>query len=82
MMKPSINFSATYKSRFAYRNHEYVKILEEHKDICHYSKIQQEFRYYIKLHRLFHSWNGEGDFALLCKRNGLEFNEIAAYYYK
>ena len=45
-------------------------------------EFQQEFRYYIKLHRLFHSWNGEGDFALLCRKNGLEFNEIAAYYYK
>lgn len=45
-------------------------------------KIQQEFRYYSKLHRLFYSWNGKGDFALLCRKNGLEFNEIAAYYYK
>lgn len=45
-------------------------------------ETQQEFRYYIKLHRLFNSWDSEGDFALLCRRNGLEFNEIAAYYYK
>ncbi|MEY8393083.1 hypothetical protein AALA98_17400 [Lachnospiraceae bacterium 45-W7] len=44
--------------------------------------FQQEFQYYVKLHRLFYSWDGEGDFALLCRRNGLEFNEIAAYYYK
>ena len=45
-------------------------------------EIQQNFRYYIKLHRLFNSWNGEGDFVLLCRKNGLEFNEIAAYYYE
>ena len=45
-------------------------------------KIQQEFRYYIKLHRLFNSWDREGDFALLCRGNGLDFNEISAYYYK
>lgn len=45
-------------------------------------EFQQEFRYYIKLHRLFNFWNGEGDFALLCRKNGLEFNEIAAYYYE
>lgn len=45
-------------------------------------EFQQGFRYYIKLHRLFNSWNGEGDFALLCRKNGLEFNEIAAYYYE
>ena len=45
-------------------------------------ELQQEFRYYVKLHRLFHSWDGGGDFAALCRRNGLEFNEISAYYYK
>ena len=44
-------------------------------------ELQQEFQYYIKLHRLFYSWNGKGDFAILCKRNGLEFNEIATITY-
>ncbi len=42
---------------------------------------QKEFNYYIKLHELFESWDKKGDFSLLCKKHGLSFERVRAYYY-
>lgn len=43
-----------------------------------------EFEYYVKLYHIYFAWKGSGrngDFYELCHSEGIEFEEIAAYYY-
>ena len=48
-------------------------------------QLAEQFAYYVKLYHIYFKWqeNGRnGDFNELCKREGLEFQEVPAYYYQ
>lgn len=47
--------------------------------------LAEETYYYKALYEMYYNWHDggrNGDFAELCKAEGIEFNAIAAYYYK
>lgn len=47
--------------------------------------LAAEFEYYVKLYHIYFKWkenNKQDDFYELCKYEGIEYKEAAAFYYK
>lgn len=47
-------------------------------------EMEAEFRYYKALYELYYKWSGggrNGDFGEICRKAGLDFEPVAAFYY-
>ena len=47
--------------------------------------LVEDYKYYVKLYHIYFRWDENGrteDFCELCHKNGVEFREVAAYYFR